>query len=120
MTDILLINPPFVDYDKKDKPHVLVNTSFFPPIGIGYLAAYLEKKGYKVSVLDMEAEKYGLSKIRLILKKFKPKVIGVSITSYLIFPISYEMIKKIKEIYKIPLIIGGVYPSNNPNILKSE
>jgi len=120
MTDILLINPPYVDYDKKDKPRVLVNTSFFPPIGIGYLAAYLENNNFKVSVLDMEAERISLSKIPLILRSFKPKIIGVSITSDLIFPISYELIKKIKETIEIPIVVGGVYPSNNRDFLMEK
>ncbi|MHA1294627.1 MAG: B12-binding domain-containing radical SAM protein, partial [Promethearchaeota archaeon] len=117
MVDILFINPPLVNYDNKNKPKVFVNTSFFPPIGIAYLSSFLEKHNFKTVIIDMDAEKFGVSKIKKILNIFKPKIIGVSITSDLIFPISYEIIKKVKEITKVPLIVGGVFPTNNPDFL---
>ncbi len=117
MVDILFINPPLVDYDNDNKPKVLVNTSFFPPIGIGYLASFLEKNGFKTAIIDMDAEKYGISIIPELLNKINPKVVGVSITSDLIFPLSYKIIQKIKEVSELPLVVGGVFPTNNPEYL---
>jgi radical SAM superfamily enzyme YgiQ (UPF0313 family) len=122
MVDILLINPPLVDYDEKNKPKVFVNTSFFPPINLAYLSSYLEKHNFSSVIVDMDAEKFGISKIPNILQKYKPRVIGIGITSDLIYPVSYKLIKKVKEMVNTPIVVGGVFPTNSPESLiqKSE
>ncbi|MHA1250057.1 MAG: B12-binding domain-containing radical SAM protein [Candidatus Helarchaeota archaeon] len=117
MIDILLLNPPLVNYDEKNKPKYLVNTSFFPPIGLAYLSSFLKKHNFSVKIIDMDAEKYGISKITDLIKIFKPLMIGISITSDLIFPISYKVIKKIKKETNVPIVVGGVFPTNNPDFL---
>lgn len=118
MIDILFINPPLVDYDNKNKPKFLVYTSFFPPINLAYLSSFLEESGFDTAIIDMDAEKLGLSSISKMLNIFKPKVIGIGITSDVIFPISYKIVKKIKNLNKeIPIILGGVFPTKNPQFL---
>ncbi len=112
--DILLIVPPLVDYDIKRNPRTLINTSFFPPLGVAYLAAYLEKYDFTVEIIDMEAEKFGLSTVPKLIEIYKPKIIGLSITAEMLCAISLEIIKKIKSFFKTPLIIGGVFPTCNP------
>ena len=117
MVDILLINPPLVDYDKKNKPKFFVNTSFFPPINLAYLSSYLEKFGFTTIIIDMDAEKFGVNSISKMINILKPKVIGVGITSDVIYPISTEIFKKIKEVKDLPIIVGGVFATNNPDLL---
>ncbi|MGQ4872935.1 MAG: B12-binding domain-containing radical SAM protein [Promethearchaeia archaeon] len=120
MYDILLINPPLVNYDIKNKPKVFVNTSFFPPINLAYLSSFLENYGFSTHIIDMDAEKFGLSSIPKIIKYYKPKVIGIGITSDVIYPISYEIVKKIKQVKNLPIIVGGLFPTNNPEFLMKK
>jgi len=117
MIDILFIQPPLVDYDKKIKPFALVNLTTCPPIGIAYLLSYLEKFDFTTAVIDMDIEKFGISKVPAIIEKFKPKVIGIGIIGDMVYPISTKVIKKIKETKNIPIIVGGVFPTNNSDFL---
>ena len=52
---VVLVNPPY-----RTKPH---QHPPFPPLGLGYLAAVLEKNHYKVEVIDCQAcsDSFGVS-----------------------------------------------------------
>lgn len=52
---VLLIFPPITIYPEEDPPLVF-------PLGIGYLAAVLEQKGYHVHVIDCIAEREGFTR----------------------------------------------------------
>ncbi|MHA1282143.1 MAG: B12-binding domain-containing radical SAM protein [Promethearchaeota archaeon] len=112
--DILLINPPLVNFDKKKKPKFLINTAVFPPIGLAYLAAYLDLYGFKSRIIDMDAEKLGLSSISKIIKNYNPKIIGISISADIICSISILIIKEIRKYFNGPIVIGGIVPTNIP------
>src|SRR4030067_1576397 len=72
---ILLLNPP-MHYGAYNEAGRLYVDKSYPPLGLGYLAAVLEKEGYEVRLLDLvdtsfeDAEK--------LLKKEKPNIAGVS------------------------------------------
>ncbi|MHA1250782.1 MAG: B12-binding domain-containing radical SAM protein [Candidatus Helarchaeota archaeon] len=112
--DILFIVPSIVDLDKKKPPKTLINTSFFPPLGVLYLSSYLEKSNFKTRIIDMEAEKYGLTKVIQLIRILKPKIIGISICAEALRLISSLLIEKIKNITNVPIIIGGVSPTIDP------
>jgi len=117
MYDILLINPPLVDYDKRKRPKTILNTSYYPPMGIAYLASFLKRAGFNAVTINIDAVRYGISKIPKLLKIIKPKVIGICINSDDIYPISHKIIKKIKEVIDVPLVVGGVFSTSNPEFL---
>src|SRR3989344_1006311 len=96
------------------------------PIGLAYLAAFLEKDGYEVKILDAAAEgydnvkvhgeflTYGLDdeEIRKKIVEFKPDVVGVSC----IFSTQYENVKKALKLVKdidpnIITMVGGSHPT---------
>ncbi len=120
MYDILFINPPLVDYDKEKIPKFFLKTSLFPPIGIAYLSSYLEKYNFKTWIIDMDAEKYSLSKLDLILRLLDPKIIGITMISDSTFNISSQIVKKIKMIRDIPIIVGGFFATNNSVFLMNR
>lgn len=113
MSDILFVIPPLVNYDNKKIPASLINTSFFPPIGVAYLAAFLEKNNFKTKIIEMDVGKLGLSEIPKIIEKYKPRIVGVSINSDAIYSIAVKVIKKIREKIDIPIIGGGIFPTYN-------
>ncbi|MBI4683934.1 MAG: radical SAM protein [Nitrospirae bacterium] len=67
---ILLIQPPPRQFAQED---IIV-----PPLGIAYLAAVLEKKGYKVSVTDAFAEMLDINSLEDRIKAFAPDVVGIT------------------------------------------
>lgn len=46
------------------------------PLGLTYLAAVLEEKGYEVEILDMLVSKFSLQKVREKVREFKPDICG--------------------------------------------
>jgi len=93
-------------------PHVtLIQPSFLDrcihfPIGLGYLAAVLEKNNINVSIVDLNFSD------KKILKKLKSSdVVGIS-TMTKTFPSVLKTAKQIKEINPdIPIVLGGHHPS---------
>jgi len=84
-----------------------------PPLGLAYLAAYLEKTGVKVSIIDANAE--NLTPIRTARKALtqKPELIGIGAVTNTIRD-AWEIAQKIKNKKTVPVILGGVHPTILP------
>ncbi|MFB3889722.1 MAG: radical SAM protein [Candidatus Bathyarchaeia archaeon] len=74
--------------NKKTKPKVALVTSphlegayhhpLFPPIGLSYLAAVLDKEGYEVKVIDCPACGFTHQNLKAELESFAPDIVGVA------------------------------------------
>jgi len=131
--DILLINTPFLplNYSERvDLPlHRQERTSVSPPLGVCYLSAYLKKRGYKVSILDLNVETFYLLKTKgtytihdivyLIKDKGYHDIMGIScLTSA-----RYKQAHQLAEIGKwlgMTTIMGGNYPTNSPEMVLKD
>lgn len=105
---ILLINPPF-NYGLLDSA-----SPRCPPLGLAYIASYLEKFAYKVKILDAFALNLSYREICERIKKFSPDIVGITgVTSNFneMMKIS-EMVKTIDK--KIKVIVGGPHASIMP------
>ena len=126
---VLLIWPPTTIYgDDPSLPPVV------QPMGLAYLAGWLEKKGHCVSIIDgrgkrddkIQAETsicYGLSDTEILSKvdDFNPDIIGVSNmwTAYSGDP--HRIAKSIKEKYpSLKIIFGGSHPSEFPELVLKD
>lgn len=107
---ILLVHPPNqLVYDKFSRAPIKRL-----PIGIAYVAAYMEQHGYDVSVLDPEALDLGSSEILSRVTDLSPDVIGFSCTTPL-FPIAVQLAEDIKKLLPhVKIIIGGPHISAMP------
>jgi magnesium-protoporphyrin IX monomethyl ester (oxidative) cyclase len=85
----------------------------FPPLGIGYLASVLEKKGFDVKIIDLNVETLDKSKFKKIIKLHNPKIVGISSTS-LSIPYALEVAKTIKSILDVPIVLGGAHATVDP------
>ncbi len=121
---VLLITPPA--YTFKDMPDI----NPLPPIGLGYLAAILEKKGIEVEIFDSLIE--GIGKEELIedniirigssfgdieakIRSFSPDIVGVSNLFSRQARNAHEIYKITKSIDpKIIVIAGGAHPTVMP------
>ena len=82
-----------------------------PPLGLGYLAAVLEKNGYKVYIIDCGLLNINYEKVIDYLIKIKPILIGITSLT-----VHYNQMKKLSNLIKenselkdIPLVLGGVH-----------
>lgn len=122
MTDLFLINPSYIDYGR-GKMSVWNFYSLFeimPPLGITYVAASAINAGYNIRLIDMEAEATRFGELAEIIKKARPKLVGISCTSPL-FNTVVELSKIIKSVINVPIIVGGPHTLiDSDGIMKTE
>jgi len=96
---VTFVNPPYPTGSHRHPP--------FIPLGIGYLAAVLEKNGYDVNVIDCQALKLTLKEVENELHKLQPDVVGLTSTT-LTYKSALEIIKVAKKALPNCLtVIGG-------------
>ncbi len=107
---IVLVRPYFNLYEK---------TYYEPPLSLLYPAAFLEKKGYQVSILDFLA--LGISderRIREKLKKENPDIVGVTLLTYHRFE-AIPVINIAKQLGAFVIVGGNHVTFDAENTLKS-
>lgn len=109
---ILLINPPI--YSPVEKIRLLERTpiqTYTMPLGLGYIASFLEREGYEVRILDTYIKKYSYEEISEIIRKLKPQIIGITCLSdqraswFKLIPLIRSIDKNIK------IVLGGSHTS---------
>jgi radical SAM superfamily enzyme YgiQ (UPF0313 family) len=108
---ILLIHPPF----PKNLEHGTISRfgrNLYPPLGLCYVAATLEKEGYKVKIIDSFAENNSLNKIVQQCVSYQPDIIGItSFTGN--FNLSVDLGSRLRKVGFL-VVFGGVHPSLKP------
>lgn len=106
---ILLINPPseFLEqaYGVKQK----VSFGHAPPLGLGYIAAYLEQDGHDVSILDASAHQMSIGQTLDAVADFGPELVGLSVlTNYA--SSAAELSSALKERFPdVTTLLGGAH-----------
>jgi anaerobic magnesium-protoporphyrin IX monomethyl ester cyclase len=72
-TQVTLVNPP---YPAGSHQHPA-----FIPLGLGYLAAILERNNFKVKVIDCQAQKLTPEQFRTEIKKNQTQILGITSTT---------------------------------------
>jgi len=119
---VLLINPP-ITVDEND----YMDDGIAPPLGLGYLGAYLIKGGHEVKILDCLAAgfdnlaqvgnkiRYGLDEKEIIeaIKAFGPDVVGVTSMFTSRRNDAHSIARLVKYINKDMLVVfGGCHASS--------
>lgn len=107
---VLLIAPPF-HYGRLESA-----SARCPPLGLAYIASYLENAGREVKIIDAHALGLGEKQIRADVKAFHPDVIGITgVTSN--FTKMRDIAGISKELYPdVPVIMGGPHASILPEL----
>ncbi|MEN3013341.1 MAG: radical SAM protein [Endomicrobiia bacterium] len=125
---ILFIFPPKKNWALREiKLHKKIDeeAGFYPPLGILYVASYLQKfnLSYEIKIIDAPLEKFDFKEIKSFIEKFQPDVVGIYFcTEYLLD--SLQTAKIVKEVNKNIITVAGgphlhIYPFqtiNNPYI----
>jgi len=86
----------------------------YPPLGIAYIAACLEREGYEVEILDSLAENLTVQETKERIKRAGPDVVGVTAMTPTVQG-ALEVLRLTKEVDKgIVTVIGGVQLSVYP------
>ncbi|MCX6355392.1 MAG: radical SAM protein [Candidatus Aureabacteria bacterium] len=115
MTDIILINPPL--YYHNTRPGVLDVS--YPPLGILYIAAVLEKNGISVKLVDVGAARQELRDTLSLIREEKPAMVGISsMTPSLQGAVT--LARAIKESFgrRPTIALGGPHVSADPQFIE--
>jgi anaerobic magnesium-protoporphyrin IX monomethyl ester cyclase len=100
---VTLVNPPYPTHPYQHMP--------FPPLGLGYLAAVLEKNHYEVDVIDCQASRLSYEDFRREISKRQPTIVGITATTRL-YKSALQIAKIAKETCPNCLtILGGSHPT---------
>lgn len=115
LDNIILVNPY---YQKRIRS--IAQVSIGPPLGLAYIAAVLEQNGYKVTIIDANAEKLSEEEVLCRIMQAKPALVGLTAVTPTIH-ICYSIAKKIKkETPSIITVIGGVHATSLPKETLNE
>ncbi|MEM2999686.1 MAG: radical SAM protein [Candidatus Bathyarchaeia archaeon] len=85
-----------------------------PPLGLSYVAAALEKAGFKVEMLDNYLLRKSISEVKEIIRHANPEILGMTCSSAS-YPRCVETAKAIKEVLpSCRIVVGGWHPSYVP------
>jgi len=107
--NILLINPPRDNEVIGNNPIIIEkNRGVNPPLGILYVAAYIEKySNHKISVLDCQVESLNYEQLQNRIKKSNPDIVGLTAMSLTLLDV-IQTAKIVKETNKdIRVVLGG-------------
>ena len=99
---VALVNPPY-------PPEA--GQSVFLPLGSGYLAAVLEREGYKVSVVDCQTSKFNPQALQEKFSELSPDIVGVTSATVTYLP-ALDVLKAAKVAAPNALtLMGGPHVS---------
>ena len=90
--------------------------AFPAPIGLAYIAGYLDSERHDVKILDLMFSEDYLDETERVVLEFKPDLIGISLrnldnVSYMdpqwALPGTREVIAKVRSITEVPIVCGG-------------
>ncbi len=115
---VLLISPPIENTIASIMPKELEEgLDFLPPLGLMYLAAYLEKEtSHQVEILDCPVEGINHEQLKTEIKKRNPDVIGITAMTFTII----DVIKAAKSAKEINKVLQGevlIAPQTNPDFV---
>ncbi|MFA6410769.1 MAG: radical SAM protein [Candidatus Buchananbacteria bacterium] len=119
---IVLVNPPISKIIDPSLPAILLEEEdAMPPLGLMYLAAFLEKNSnHQVEILDCQVEKINHEQLAEVIKEKKPDAVGITAMTFTLLDVisAVQIIKKIDPSIKI--ILGGphvhIYPEETITI----
>jgi len=104
---ILLINPSqWQIYGRRMAPA-------YPPLGLLYIAASLEESRQEVQFLDIDADEIGEKSLLSFLQKYNPELVGITAVTPT-FKEALRISRIVKNWKEIPIILGGVHVTLNP------
>jgi len=104
----LLINPPRFNELCANNPKIVEEErGINPPLGLLYIAAYLEKEtSHEVEIIDAQVEGYTYEELAVALKRTTASVFGITVMTLTLIDVM-KTVALIKSIHKDSIIVLG-------------
>lgn len=111
---MLLVYPIWIDGDDEAWPPWTALQRMLPPLGVLSIAAVLERAGFDVHVIDLHAEQISPDEFRRLLRKLRPRFVGITVLSAHV-TCAHHVAKLCKdEIADVQVVVGGVHAESCP------
>ena len=100
-TDLLLLYPPWAALGSRG---TLQNG--LPPLGLLSIAAYAQKEGFRVSFVDVHAERLTEEDVSERLRQAAPRVVGISVLTHGAIP-AHALARLAKKVVPSAIVIVG-------------
>ncbi|MFQ5560049.1 MAG: B12-binding domain-containing radical SAM protein [Nitrospinota bacterium] len=119
---VLLVNPPRLNEIIGNNPSIIEEErGFNPPLGLLYVAAYLEKhSSFDISLIDAQVEKFGYPELSKEVERVGPAVVGLTAMTMTLLDVM-KVVRLVKEIdQNIIVVLGGphvhLFPEETINL----
>jgi len=115
--DVLFIPSP-IKFKQGDNFIPIGDDTSTPPIGVMYIATFLNSQGYNCKILEVGLKGFSLQETIAHIKKISPRVVGISIltpSTITAVPLAREIKKKMPHII---IGCGGIHVSVDPIFIK--
>lgn len=119
---VLLVNPPRENEIIANNPPIIEEErGHNPPLGLLYIAAYLEKHtSHQLEVLDTQVEGLSYAELKHIVAQKKPDVVGITAMTLTLLDVM-KTVQIVKELDKeTKVVLGGphphIYPEETANL----
>jgi len=109
--DVLLINPPWITKDGNIWHGI---KGAMPPLGLLSVAAYAEREGFDVRVLDLHVERTSIEAFRESLRDLTPRVVGISMMTATAIAANRVACVVKEELPDCTVVVGGVHAEAMP------
>lgn len=107
---ILLVNPPYTECVYSGWKSVV---TLYPPLGLAYMAAVLEKNNIKVKILDANAMGLSIEETADRIINSKAEMVGLTATAIDI-PMVYDISRIVKKNSDKIIVVGGPHVTFTP------
>ena len=115
---ILLINPPATREETYSAFSFVAPN--LPPLGLGYMAAYLRRADHHVEIVDAVSQSVTEEGVRSIVRSAAPDIVGVTATT-IAFPRAKRVLAMVKSVRADTLTLaGGPHLSAIPEAVMQE
>jgi len=91
-----------------------------PPMGIAYIAAVLQQRGFTVKIIDQFANKMSNDELAVEIQKEQPRIVGFSLLTPAVENTA-KIVRKIRLLNKnIIIVLGNIHPSIFSDMILKE
>ena len=112
--DVLLVYPIWVEVGGKVWPPRNGLQRMLPPLGILSIASVLERAGLEVHVVDVHAEQIFPDEFREIVRRLRPRFVGITVLSAHLIPANHIARICKEEVPDAQVFAGGVHAESCP------
>ena len=105
---VILIQTPWSDSSAREFKNISRKYASYAPLGLMYLAAFVEQNGHNADILDLEVSPLPFDELCNTIIRSNADIIGLT-TSTPVFPIVQAYAKALKERTGLPIVVGGAH-----------